>query len=220
MPRNAQGFALLPSLQSSSGIPRCRNGSAAWSWVPHPLGHAPRAAVAPSVLAGLRHAGHACHYGDRKVGPIRVHEPEDPEGATPVSRANQAAARGRMYGSRRSCLFSRRNRFNSSRSAALRPTSPSEFRNLPGRITPGARPLDQVPPDLRRIRWMRLGHKDTSRKNLGGVHQIGATSNSHHINSLLRQVRRPPIFLHFMQHNQPMTTVPPSTIVPNISQAT
>src|SRR3954447_14148849 len=84
-------------------------------------------ATAPGIVAGLRHAEHACHQRDREAGLVRAHEPEDPDGITPVSRANQAVARERMSRSRRSCLFSRRSRLNSSRSAALRPASAAGF---------------------------------------------------------------------------------------------
>ena len=74
--------------------------------------------MSPSMITGLRHAEHARHCGDREDGLIRAHELEDPGGTAPVSRANQAAARERMSRSTRSCLFSRRSRTNSSRSAA------------------------------------------------------------------------------------------------------
>ncbi len=96
---------------------------------PHPLqqhrvsqGVGRREAVPPSIVACLRHAEHAGHGGDREDGLVRVHEPEDPDGTAPVSRANQAAARERMSRYTRSCLFSRRSRANSSRSAVLRPS--------------------------------------------------------------------------------------------------
>ncbi len=71
-----------------------------------------------------RHAKHACHDRDRENGLVRAHEFEHPDGIAPVSRANQAAARERMSRSSRSCLFSRRSRVSSSRSAAA---SPSPF---------------------------------------------------------------------------------------------
>src|SRR6185369_10340558 len=45
-----------------------------------------------------------------------------------------------------------------------------------GRVTPGTNQLDHLAPELRRIGRMRLGHKDTSRKSIVGVHQTGATS--------------------------------------------
>ena len=76
-------------------------------------------AVMPGVVAGPRHAEHACCYGDRERGPGRAHEPQEPDAITPLSRANQAVARERLSRSRRSCVFSRRSRLNASRSAAL-----------------------------------------------------------------------------------------------------
>ena len=79
-----------------------------------------RRSMSPSMVTGLRYAEHARHCGDREDGLIRAHELEDPGGTAPVSRANQAAARERMSRSTRSCLFSRRSRTNSSRSAAPR----------------------------------------------------------------------------------------------------
>lgn len=53
----------------------------------------------------LRHAEDAGHRGDREVGLVRAHEPEDPDGRTPVSFANQAVARERMSRSTFSCRF-------------------------------------------------------------------------------------------------------------------
>ena len=85
---------------------------------------APTPAVAASIVPGLRHAEHACNSRDREAGLVRAHEFEDPDGTAPVSRADQAAARERISRSSRSCLFSRRSRANSSRSAAA---SPSPF---------------------------------------------------------------------------------------------
>src|SRR3954469_18064962 len=58
-------------------------------------------AVTQSVIAGLRQAEQACHHGNREAGLFRAHEPEEPDGITPVSRANQAVARERMSRSRR-----------------------------------------------------------------------------------------------------------------------
>src|SRR4051794_396215 len=55
-----------------------------------------------------------------------------------------------------------------------------------GRVTPGTNQLDHLAPELRRIGRMRLGHKDTSRKSIVGVHQTGATS-------VCRQVRGIPV---------------------------
>ena len=52
-----------------------------------------------------------------------------------------------------------------------------EFASQIGRITPGTHQLDHLPPELRRIGGMGLGHKrDTSRKSFVGVHQTGANS--------------------------------------------
>ena len=85
-------------------------------------------AANPGMVARLGHAEHARHGGDRKAGLVRAHEPEEPDGTAPVSRANQAAAFERMSRSSRSCLFSRRSRANSSRSAALRPGNASSRR--------------------------------------------------------------------------------------------
>ena len=64
----------------------------------------------PRVIARLGHAEHACHCGNRERGLVRTHEPEEPEGSAPVSRANQAAAFDRISRSSRNCLFSRRSR--------------------------------------------------------------------------------------------------------------
>lgn len=79
--------------------------------------------ASPGIVSRLRHAEHACHGSDREVGLVRVHEPEDPDGRTPVSRANQAVARERISRSSFSCRFSRRSRTSSSRSTAVRPGS-------------------------------------------------------------------------------------------------
>ena len=82
----------------------------------------------PGVKAGLGRAEHARHHRDREEGLVRAHELEDPDGIAPVSRANQAAARERMSRSTRSCLFSRRSRASSSRSATLNPSTFSSRR--------------------------------------------------------------------------------------------
>src|SRR6202035_4365470 len=82
----------------------------------------------PGIVARLGHAEHACHRGNREAGLVRAHEPEEPDGSVPVSRANQAAAFERISRSSRSCLFSRRSRVNSSRSNALRPGAASSRR--------------------------------------------------------------------------------------------
>ena len=75
----------------------------------------------PSVETSLGHAEHARHGGNREAGLVRAHEPEEPDDAAPVSRANQAAAFDKISRLTRNCLFSRRSRDNSSRSAALTP---------------------------------------------------------------------------------------------------
>ena len=77
----------------------------------------------PSLKTSLGHAEHAGHGGNRETGLVRAHEPEEPDDTAPVSRANQAAAFDKISCSTRNCLFSRRSRDNSSRSAALRPGS-------------------------------------------------------------------------------------------------
>ncbi len=73
----------------------------------------------PRVIARLGNAEHARHCGNRERGLVRAHEPEEPDGSVPVSRANQAAAFDRISRSSRNCLFSRRSPINSSRSAAV-----------------------------------------------------------------------------------------------------
>src|SRR5947209_12843061 len=87
-----------------------------------------RRPLEPSVVATLRDVEHARHDGDREGGLVRLHEPEDPDGTVPVSRANQAAARERMSRSCRNCLFSRRRRLSSSRSATDSPGNVSSRR--------------------------------------------------------------------------------------------
>src|SRR5438067_4889133 len=82
----------------------------------------------PGIVTRLGHAEHACHRGNREAGLVRAHEPEEPDGSVPVSRANQAAAFERISRSSRSCLFSRRSRVNSSRSNAVRPGTASSRR--------------------------------------------------------------------------------------------
>ena len=82
----------------------------------------------PGIVTRLGHAEHACHRGNREAGLVRAHEPEEPDGSVPVSRANQAAAFERISRSSRSCLFSRRSRVNSSRSNAVRPGAASSRR--------------------------------------------------------------------------------------------
>ncbi len=74
----------------------------------------------PGIVASLGHAEHARHGGDRETGPVRAHEPEEPDDTAPVSRANQAAAFERMSRTNRSCLFSRRSLANSSCSEATK----------------------------------------------------------------------------------------------------
>jgi hypothetical protein len=81
-----------------------------------------REARTPSIVAGRRHAEHACHGGDGEEGLVRAHELEDPDGITAVSRANQAAAFAKISRSWRSRRFSRRRRDSSSRSALVAPS--------------------------------------------------------------------------------------------------
>ena len=69
-----------------------------------------RRAVNPGVVARLGHAEHARHGGKWEAGLVGAHEPEEPDGTAPVSRANQAAAFDKISRSTRSCLFSRRKR--------------------------------------------------------------------------------------------------------------
>src|SRR3954468_18552668 len=88
----------------------------------------------PGVTAGLRCAEHARHRTDREAGPVRADKGQEPDGATPLSRANQAAARERMPRSGHSWLLSRRSRVNSSRLAALREASTApDFASSPPR---------------------------------------------------------------------------------------
>lgn len=68
-----------------------------------------REARTPSIVAGSRHAEHACHGGDGEESLVRAHELEDPDGMTAVSRANQAAAFAKISRSWRSCRFSAAN---------------------------------------------------------------------------------------------------------------
>ena len=75
-----------------------------------PQRRAPTANAFATRGAGLGYAKHARHRRDREDDLVRAHEFEDSDGIALVSRANQAAARERMSRSRRSCLFSRRNR--------------------------------------------------------------------------------------------------------------
>ena len=143
--------------------------------------------MAPGIVAGLRHAEHACHRGDRKAGLVRAHEPEEPDGIMPVSRSNQAVARERMSRSRRSCLLSRaagsipraRPCSGRHRRQALPPgDGPAHRPGPPNCGSPGTRVRIREPdrPDARPARTsstmapdsahraMGLGHKDTSRK--------------------------------------------------------
>src|SRR6516162_10041102 len=81
-----------------------------------------REARTPGIVAGCRHAEHACHRGDGEEGLVRAHELEEPDGITAVSRANQAAAFAKASRSWRSRRFSRRRRVSSSRSALVAPS--------------------------------------------------------------------------------------------------
>lgn len=67
-----------------------------------------RRPVQPRVVARLGYVEHARHRGNREAGLVRAHEPEEPDGSVPASRANQAVAFERISRSSRSCLFSRR----------------------------------------------------------------------------------------------------------------
>ena len=62
------------------------------------IGHrmARRRPLPPGIVTRLGHAEHARHGGNREAGLVRAHEPEEPDGSVPVSRANQAAAFDRM----------------------------------------------------------------------------------------------------------------------------
>ena len=135
----------------------------------------------PGIVTRLGHAEHACHRGNREAGLVRAHEPEEPDGSVPVSRANQAAAFERISRSSRSCLFSRRSRVNSSRSNAVRPGAASSrrpsFRSSLGdprangvaawlklagkivRITSSTDEVDHLSAKLRRIRWTCSWHR-------------------------------------------------------------
>ncbi len=119
-----------------------------------------RWAVAPSVIAWRGDAEHARHWGTREQGLVRAHEPEDPDGIVPVSRArlvkvppasasgipgegNQAGAFETMSRSTLSWRTSRRSRISSSRSA---PDAPSPFFSIAlGRTPDSSRGL--TPPD-------------------------------------------------------------------------
>lgn len=46
-----------------------------------------RRPLEPSIVARRRHSEHARHGRDREAGLMRAHEPEDPDGRVPVSRA-------------------------------------------------------------------------------------------------------------------------------------
>jgi hypothetical protein len=60
------------------------------------LGVCRRRAARPSVETSLRHAEHARHCSNWECGLVCAHEPEDPDGSVPVSRANQAAPQLRL----------------------------------------------------------------------------------------------------------------------------
>ena len=79
-----------------------------------------RPTTSPRAVARLQHAQHAHHGRDRETGLICAREPENPDGSTTVSRANQAAAFDRISRSTRNCRTSRRST-SSSRSATARP---------------------------------------------------------------------------------------------------
>ena len=56
------------------------------------------------MIPGLRHTEDPGCRDDRKMGLIRTHEFEDPDGSAPAFGVNQAAARERMPHSRRISL--------------------------------------------------------------------------------------------------------------------
>ena len=76
----------------------------------------------PRIEAAGGNTQQATCLGNGMVCLVRAHELEDPDGIEPVSRANQAAAFAKISRSRRSCLFSRRKRASSCRSAVVRPS--------------------------------------------------------------------------------------------------
>jgi hypothetical protein len=137
--------------------------------------------VQPRVITRLGHAEHACHRGNREAGLVCAHEPEEPDGSVPVSRANQAAAFDRISRSSRSCLFSRRSRiklvtlgrgktrgqFHSSAIVPVGLGNPGA-NGMAGRlklsgeivgITPGSNEIHHLAAKLRRIRWVCSGHR-------------------------------------------------------------
>ncbi len=77
-----------------------------------PLGDSARRgrAAPPGVVSGRGDAEHPTHRSNRIHGLVRLYELEEPDGITPVSLANQAAAFERISRSWRSRRFSRRRR--------------------------------------------------------------------------------------------------------------
>ena len=82
-----------------------------------------RGTSVPRVVPAGGDLQHPAQSGDRRGGPERLHESDDPEGIASVSRANQAAAFFKLSRSSRSRAFSRRRRRRSSRSAVVRPSA-------------------------------------------------------------------------------------------------
>src|SRR5208282_5450981 len=76
----------------------------------------------PRIVPAGGDAQHTAHGGDRINGPVCAHESVPLDGTAFVSRANQAAAFERISRSSLSCLFSRRSRESSTRSALERPS--------------------------------------------------------------------------------------------------
>ena len=81
-----------------------------------------RRTLPPRVVSAGGDLQQATHPRHRIARLIHLDELEDPGGIEPVSRANQAAAFARTSRSSRSCLFSRRRRTSSSRSAVVNPS--------------------------------------------------------------------------------------------------
>ena len=79
-----------------------------------------RRALPPRIIARLRHGEHACHCRDREIGRFALMNSKTRTALLRFPARNEAAARERMSRSNRNCLFSRRKRANSSRSAGLR----------------------------------------------------------------------------------------------------
>ena len=81
-----------------------------------------RTAILPCVVPAAGDTQQTAHRTDGKTGLVLLHELEPFVGTTSVSRANQAAAFANISRSSLSCLFSRRKRLSSSRSAVVKPS--------------------------------------------------------------------------------------------------